>query len=148
MAIVTTFCEFFGCGGGGGTPGNGNVANLLSVDYEDDWLYLDGVESVDFAFGPQRYTTQTVSGFDVKAKRSSPSHNEVVVAAATVGYESTDQVFVVWAETLIDTLNAVIEPMPGDKIIAFDYEWIIKSVKRNVDFSQWRMLCRKTTKEE
>jgi hypothetical protein len=149
MAVVTTFCDFFGCSGGGPapSPGSGTVPNLLSVDYQGDWLYLDGIEDLTFAFGPQRYTTQTASGTVAKAKRSALTDREVAVAASTFGYEPDDMTFVVWAETLVDTTNTIIEPEPGDKFTAFDSDWIIKSKKRNADLSQWRCTVRKSTKE-
>lgn len=149
MPVVTTFCDFFGCSGGGPppTPGTGNVPNLLSVDYQGDWLYIDGIEDLTFAFGPQRYTTQTASANVAKAKRSALTDREVAVAASTFGYEPDDMTFVVWAETLVDTTNTIIEPEPGDKFTAFDFDWIIKSKKRNADLSQWRCLVRKSTKE-
>lgn len=149
MAIVTTFCEFFGCSGGGPiTPGSGSVPNLLSVDYEDDWVYLDGIENLTFSFGPQRYTSQVASANVAKGKRSAMSEREIAIAAATFGWEPEDMTFVVWAETLVDTTNQIIEPKIGDMFSAFDTDWIIKSIKRNVDFSQWRCVVRKTTKEE
>ena len=150
MPVVTTFCDFFGCSGGGPapTPGDGSVPNLLSVDYEDDWVYLDGIENVTFSFGPQRYTTQVVSANVAKAKRSALTDREVAIAAATFGWEPEDMTLVVWAETLVDTTNQIIVPKIGDIFAAFDTEWIIKSIKRNVDFAQWRCVVRKTTKEE
>ena len=147
MPVVTTFCAFFGCSGGSVTPGSGSVPNLLSVDYQDDWQYLDGIEDLTFSFGPQRYTSQTASGNVAKAKRSALTDREVAIAASTVGFEPTDIVFVVWAETLVDTTNQIIEPAIGDKFAAFDTDWIIKSFRRTEDLSQWRCQCRKTTKD-
>lgn len=147
MPVVTTFCAFFGCSGGG-SPGTGSVPNLLSVDYEDDWTYLDGIEDLTFAFGPQRYTAQVASANVAKAKRSAMSEREIAIAAATYGWEPEDMTFVVWAETLVDTSNAIIEPKIGDIFTAFDTDWIIKSIRRTVDLSQWRCVVRKTTKEE
>ena len=149
MPVVTTFCEFFGCSGGGpvSPPGNGNVANLLSVDYEDDWVYLEGIEDVGFAFGPDQVSPPAVTSGPVKVKRASPSHNEVIVAAATIGYEATDLTFVVFAETLTRSDGVtLIEPSAGDVIITFDYDWVIKSVRQNVDNSQWRCYCRRSVK--
>lgn len=146
MAVVTTFCAFFGCSGGSSTPGSGNVPNLLSVDYQDDWEYLDGIEDLNFAFGPQRVTTQTASANVCKAKRSALTDREIAIAASTFGYEPTDMTFVVWAETLVDTTNTIIEPAIGDKFDAFDFDWIIKSYRRTEDLSQWRCVCRKSTK--
>jgi hypothetical protein len=148
MPVVTTFCAFFGCSGGLVTPGSGSVPNLLSVDYEDDWQYLDGIENLTFAFGPQRYTTQTASANVAKAKRSAMSEREIAIAVATYGWEPEDMTFVVWAETLVDTTNTIIEPKIGDMFMAFDTDWIIKSIRRTVDLSQWRCVVRKTTKEE
>lgn len=147
MPVVTTFCAFFGCSGGSVTPGSGSVPNLLSVDYQDDWQYLDGIEDLTFSFGPQRYTSQTASANVAKAKRSALTDREVAIAASTVGFEPTDIVFVVWAETLVDTTNQIIEPAIGDKFSAFDTDWIIKSFRRTEDLSQWRCQCRKTTKD-
>ena len=125
----------------------GSIANILAVDYEDDWEYLDGIEDVGFAFDSARVTSLTAPSAGVKAKRASPSHNEIVIAAATIGYEQTDLVFVVFAQTLMDG-TAAIKPSDGDKLIAFDCTWVIKSVKTNVDHSQYRCLCRRTTKEQ
>jgi hypothetical protein len=148
MALVTTFCEFFGCGSGGGNPSiTGSVVNLLSVDYEDDWIYLEGIEDVGFVLGPQRDATGlTAPTSGVKAKRASMTHNEVVVAAATIGYEANDCVFVVWAQTLTSS-GTPFDPRPGDTIRAFDYDWIIKSAKRNVDFSQYRCVVKRSAKQ-
>ena len=131
-----------GSSGGGG--GSGSIVNLLSVDYEDDWIYLEGIEDVGFAFGTERVSSLSAPASGVKVKRASPTHNEVIVAATTVGYEPTDLVFVVFAQTLMDG-TAAIQPLPGDQIQAFDTNWIIKSVKKNVDFSQWRCLCKQST---
>lgn len=144
---VYTFCAFFGCGSGGGVAVVGSVVNLLSVDYEDDWVYLDGIEDVGFVFGPQRPAGSLVApSSGVKAKRSALTHNDVVVAAATVGYETTDVSFVVWAQTLTSG-GVPFEPLPGDTIRAFDFDWIIRSVKRNADFSQYRCTCRRSAKQ-
>lgn len=148
MPVVTTFCAFFGCSGGSVTPGSGTVPNLLSVDYQGDWLYLDGIEDLTFAFGPQRYTSQVVSANAVKGKRSAMSEREIAIAAATYGWEPEDMTFVVWAETLVSTTNVIIEPKIGDIFSAFDTDWIIKSIRRTVDLSEWRCVVRKTTKEE
>jgi hypothetical protein len=147
MAVVTTFCDFFGCSGGG-TPGQGTVPNLLSVDYQGDWQYLEGIESVTFTFGPQRYTSQTVSGNVSKAKRSALTERDIAIAASTFGWEPEDMTLVVWAETIVDTTGVIIEPKIGDKFTAFDTDWIIKSIKRTVDLSEWRCYVRKTTREE
>jgi len=149
MAVVTTFCDFFGCSGGGPvTPGDGSVPNLLSVDYEGDWQYIEGVENLTFSFGPQRYTTQVVSGNVAKGKRSALSERDIVMAASTFGYEPEDMTLVVWAETIVDTTNTIIEPKIGDKFAAFDSDWIVKSIRRTVDLSEWRCIVRKSTKEE
>jgi uncharacterized membrane protein YgcG len=121
------------------------TANLLSVNYEDDWMYLDGIEDLGLEFGSSRVTRYIAPTNGIKAKRASPTHNEVIVAASTIGYETTDLVFVVFAATMLFN-SVVVEPLPEDKLIAFDTNWTIKSVKQNVDFSQWRCYCRRTTK--
>lgn len=127
---------------------HGGIANTLSVDYEDDWQYLEGIEDVGFAFDTQRSTTLVAPTAGVKAKRASPTHSEVAVAASTVGYESTDLVFVLWAKTLQSgtVVKTPIVPQDGDTIIAFDTSWVIKSSKTNVDFSQYRCYCRRSVK--
>lgn len=120
----------------------------LCVDYSDDHEHVDGIESGGFAFGPQREfsgATPTAPTTGVRFRRCNPTQNEVMVAAASFGYENNDMVFTVWAETLMDD-DTVIEPKPGDKLIA-DQDWIIKSVKRTVDYAQWRCMCRLSTKE-
>jgi hypothetical protein len=53
-------------------------------------------------------------------------------------------VFVIWAETLNDGTDPI-EPLPAD-ILKLEVDWIIKSVKRTVDYSQWRCLCRRSAK--
>lgn len=148
--MASTFCEFFGCGSGSGpsVPAVvGDIVNLLSVDYEDDWVYLEGIEDLGFVFSPQRATSLIAPTSGVKGKRASPRHSEVAVAASTFGYESDDMVFVVFAETLM-TSATPIKPYPGDKIVAFDYSWVIKSVQTNVDFSQYRCYCRRSVTVE
>lgn len=127
-----------------------SITNTLSVDYEDDYMYLDGIEDLGFAFDSQRSTTLVAPTSGVKAKRASPTHPEVIMAASTVGYEQTDMVFVVWAKTLQSgtTIKTPIVPRDGDKLIAFDTTWVIKSLKINVDHSEYRCYCRRSTKQE
>jgi hypothetical protein len=87
----------------------------------------------------------TAPASGVKVLRCNPTHDEKIIAAATsVGYDVTDQVFVIWAETLMDGED-VIEPVPGD-LLNIEVDWIIRSVKRTVDYSQWRCMCRRSAK--
>jgi hypothetical protein len=53
-------------------------------------------------------------------------------------------VFVIWAETLNDGTDPI-QPLPADTL-KVEVDWIIKSVKRTVDYSQWRCLCRRSAK--
>jgi len=127
--------------------GTGVITNLLSVDYEDDWLYLDGIEDLGYEFDSAGVTNLAAPASGVKAKRASPTHNEVVVAASTIGYEPTDLVFVVFAPTLMSGSNPI-RPSIGDRLVAFDCTWIIKSSKTLMDHSQYRCFCKRTTKEQ
>lgn len=146
MPLVTSFCEFFGCGSGG-YPSTGPIPNQLAVDYEDDWVYIDGIEDLAYVFDSARVTALTAPSSGVKAKRASPSRDEIVVAASTIGYEPTNIVFVVFAQTLMSGVNPI-KPNAGDKLVASDCTWIIKSVKTTMDNSQYRCLCKRTTKEQ
>lgn len=129
-------------------PSPVDFEHKLSVDFEDDWQWIDGVEDAGFEFGPDREfdgATPTAPGGGVKVLRCNPSHDEKIVAAATsVGYDVDDMVFVVWAETLNDGTDPI-QPLPAD-ILRVEVDWIIKSVKRTVDYSQWRCLCRRSAK--
>ena len=128
----------------------GSIANILSVDYEDEWVYLEGIEDVGLIFDSQRVTSLVAPTSGIKCKRSSPTHNETILAASTIGYEQTDVVFVVWAQTVLSgtVVKTPVVPSNGDLIVAFDSTWVIKSVKTNVDHSQYRCYCRHSTKEE
>jgi|LakMenEpi03Aug12_release.lakeMendotaPanAssembly.Ray.scaffolds.fasta_scaffold655286_2 hypothetical protein len=131
------------------TPTPGDFDHKLSVNFEDDWQWIDGVEDAGYTFGPDReFVTGeelTAPAGGVKVLRCNPTHDEKIIAAATsVGYDVTDQVFVIWAETLMDGED-VIEPVPGD-LLNIEVDWIIRSVKRTVDYSQWRCMCRRSAK--
>jgi hypothetical protein len=149
MALVATFCEFFGCGGGGGpNPNPGDVPGKLVSDYEGEWLYIDGVEYGGFVFGPDRVfrtASPTPPTTGVAYFMSSPTHNEVAIAAATYGYENDDCILTIWAQTLMDGAT-VIEPRPGDfaDLDGQDGRWRILSSKRVMDGAQYRCMARKS----
>lgn len=147
MSLVTKFCAFFGCGSGG-NPNPGSIPNKLVSDYEGEWLYIDGVEYGGFEFGPDRVfiqTTPNAPSSGVAYFMASPNKNEVMLAAATYGYEVNDTMVTIWSQTLMDE-DVAIDPMPGD-IISLDGEdgrWRILSAKRVMDGAQWRCMCRKS----
>lgn len=120
-------------------PSGGIVPGYLSVDYEDDYLYLEGIEYDGYEFGPDRNTSQVAPGSGVAIKRGSPSEIDIAVASATYGFSDTDMVMVIWARTLRSTDGSLIVPKKGDVIVASDARWIIKSnPKQNQDGAQWR----------
>ncbi|MFN9110306.1 MAG: hypothetical protein ACK5XN_09580 [Bacteroidota bacterium] len=129
-------------------PDPTDFGHKLSVEWEGDWQWIDGIETVGFAFGPDREfdgATPTAPVTGVKALRSNPTHNEkIVAAAASFGFDVTDMNWTVWAETLNDDGDIII-PVPGD-IIKAEVDWIIQSVNRVLDYSQWVCYCRRSAK--
>lgn len=142
---VSTFAEFFGLVT---VPASqGQVKNNLSVDYEDDWEWIDGIEDVGFRFGPQRThrgATPDAPTSGVKVFRCNPTQKELMMAAANGSIESSDMVFVCWASTLMDGCMSI-EPKIGDFFVA-DRDWRIIQVKRTSDYAQWRCMVRESVK--
>lgn len=129
-------------------PGGGLVPGYLSVDYEDDYLYLEGIEYDGFEFGPDREATQTAPSAGVAIKRGSPSDIDIAVASATYGFVDTDMVMVIWSRTLRAIDGSLIRPKKGDIVVASDGRWIIKgNPKQNQDGAQWRCNVRLSTLE-
>lgn len=133
-----------------GSSGNqstyGSIGGRLSVDFEDEWKFLEGIEDVGLRFDAQRVTSLVAPASGIKAKRASPHRDEIIMAQATYGYERTDCAFVVWAQTLMSGNHGMtpVEPFAGDFLLASDCAWRVLSVKINMDNGQYRCYCRRT----
>lgn len=119
-----------------------------SYGHENDWRFVEGVLDGGFAYGPDRYTeglpTAPTSG--VKMRPGNPTQNQIAVAAASFGYETTDMVLTVWASTLraitYDDRSTLIEPEREDRLIVRGQTWIMQSVKPAVYGTQYVCYCR------
>jgi len=107
------------------------MVNTYTVDYSDDYLYLDGIETMTF-------TAKNPSGTPlagVKALRSHPSRRQTT--GGVLGVEPTDVMFVLW----IDTLDSN-TPKNGDNLTDSDgVVYIISSVVQVPDLSQYKCFC-------
>jgi hypothetical protein len=122
--------------------------HLLDVDYKADWEYMDGVESVQFEFGPQRNVIGGLTApSESKMRRTSPNQ-EALTYGTGLAWEPKGQSVVLFVDTLRSggPTGVRIIPHSGDKILAFDGYWIIQSVKLVADQSQWKMLLEQSTK--
>lgn len=115
-------------------------------DLKDDWKFTEGVLDAGFSYGPDRDTTglpTEPSVDEVKVRLGNPTQNQIAVAASTMGYEATDRVLTIWANTLrsdpTDGGSDQIEPQQGDKMVADGLTWIIAWAKATVYKTQW--LC-------
>jgi hypothetical protein len=146
MAEVETFAKFFGGFVAPQPPTAGSVTNTLVSDYEGEWAFVDGIEVAGYRFGPQRTwpgTAPTAPDSGVKVRRCNPTQQEIMVSAASgAGFETDDTIITIWAQTLFDD-DTIIEPKKGD-FVTLDDDWRILTVKRTVDYSQWRCMCRKS----
>lgn len=124
-------------------PGDGNVINLLSVDYESDWQWMDGVEVGGFEFHPQRVTDLVAPANNVRFRRTTP--NEADFQMAVAGWSPTDQMVICFANTLMSGSNPI-RVMPGDRFKLFDGSWIVQSCRLVHDHSQWRCQVRESAK--
>lgn len=106
----------------------------LSVDYDADHAFVDGVETVTFA---------PIDGGDAvataKALRGELSFREVI-AGGPMGIESNDIVFTLWDSTLGGN-----DATGGSTITdTASVVWTILSAKkREPAGDQWRCVCRK-----
>ncbi len=120
---------------------------------KDEWQWVEGVFDAGFQYGPQTYTTGKAAapGTGVKVRRGNPTQNQIAVAASTVGYESTDQIFTIWSNTLRATPSnansARVYPQQGDMIIACGRTWIIKSIKDTMYDTQYIAYCGLSTRQ-
>jgi|688.fasta_scaffold04211_13 hypothetical protein len=119
---------------------------LLPVDYLEDWEHMDGIEDVRFLFGPDRDSSGLVLPASSKMRRTSPNQADINYGVG-FGWEATGQFAVLFVETLKDSLNALrIIPHSGDRILAFDCEWVIGSVKLVADQTQWKLFLQQSVK--
>jgi hypothetical protein len=124
--------------------------STLSTNYDDDWKHVDGIQDAGYEFGDAREfpdgEEQTAPSEGVKVRVTNPTQNEIVVAAATIGYESRDMIITIWSRTLCSGEERI-EPADGDWIIFCDGKrWRIRSWKMCVDGAQYRCMCRKSVK--
>jgi len=116
--------------------------HLLDVDYKADWEYMDGVESVQFEFGPQRNVIGGLTApSESKMRRTSPNQ-EALTYGTGLAWEPKGQSVVLFVDTLRSggsPTGVRIIPHSGDKLLAFDGYWIIQSAKLVADQSQWKL---------
>ncbi|WP_204466245.1 hypothetical protein, partial [Bifidobacterium pullorum] len=72
------------------------------IALKDDWQFTEGVIEGGYAYGSDRNTTglpvPPASG--VKMRLGNPTQNQIAVAASTtIGYDITDRVVTIWANT-------------------------------------------------
>lgn len=121
---------------------------------KDEWQWVEGVSDAGFQYGPQTYVTgkaiAPTSG--VKVRRGNPTQNQIAVAASTVGYETTDQIFTIWSNTLraspSNPNSARVYPQQGDLLIACGRTWIIKSIKDTMYDTQYIAYCGLSTRQQ
>ena len=105
-----------------------------SVDYSEDWQFVDGIETLTLT--PQSGSAKTVRG----------CRTTVTNPAGSVGGgyqpEPTLTVFYVWDSSGLG--NYV--PMIGDRITdGASVNWIVGNVTRQSDVSQWGLSCSRAT---
>ena len=124
--------------------------STLSATFEDEWEHIDGVEDAGYAFSAtrgHRGATPTAPASGVKVRRSNPTQNELAIAAGTVGLDSTDCIWTIWADTLRSggaSDGALIVPETEDTLTTDDGDYRILSVRRTVDGHQYRCYSRKS----
>lgn len=118
------------------------------AQFADDWQNIPDVVEARYEFGDEREfegTAPTEPTSGVRVRLANPTQNEIAVAAATVGYKTTDRVLTVWAKTLSSTY--AFEPQPQDVIVLLDGDdedlsrWMVGSVKRTVFGAQFVCYC-------
>lgn len=120
---------------------------------KNEWQWVEGVANAGFQYGPQTYTDGKASApsTGVKVRRGNPTQNQIAVAASTVGYETTDQIFTIWSNTLredpSDEGSDRVYPQQGDMLIACGRTWIIQSVKDTMYDTQYIAYCRLSTRQ-
>jgi hypothetical protein len=119
---------------------------LLSVDYRSEWEFMDGVEDVQFVFGPQRVVSGIDPPADCKMVRTSPNQADIQYGV-DFGWEATGMFVILFVSTLRDSIsNLRIIPHSGDLINTFDGQWVVGSVKLVADQTQWKLFLQQSTK--
>jgi len=121
---------------------------------KNEWQWVEGVFDAGFQYGPQTYTDgkATAPSTGVKVRRGNPTQNQIAVAASTIGYETTDQIFTIWSNTLRtdpdDEDSDRVYPQQGDKLVACGRTWIIQSIKDTMYDTQYIAYCRLSTRQQ
>lgn len=115
------------------------------------WQFTEGVVDAGFEYGPDREVTglPAAPASGVKVRVGNPTQNQIAVAAASVGYETTDKVVTLWSSRLRadpeNPASTLIEPMEGDFVIVSSVRWLIKSLKETLYSTQYICYCQRDT---
>lgn len=118
---------------------------------KDDWQATEDVVDAGFSYGPNRFTTglPTSPSSGVKVRVGNPTQSQILSAAATSGFRSTDKQITVWANTLRETpddsQSEAITPVENDKLLVEGVVWIVKTVKVTIYGTQFNCYCQQST---